>query len=80
MASLALVVTILFLVVLFSGPIIYFIAKYKILPKVIVQILSCFVCFIGLWWFFTLPTFVGLLGILTTFLGWKALLVSRNST
>jgi hypothetical protein len=78
MASLALVVAIIFLVVILSGPLLYLIAKINIVPYIIIDILGILVIGLGLWWTFTIPTFIRFLGLLTVLLGWKAMMLSRK--
>jgi hypothetical protein len=78
MASLALIVGIIFLIVVLSGPILYIIAKINILPYFIIDILAVIVLGLGLWWAFIIPTFIRFLGLLTALLGWKAMMLSRK--
>lgn len=66
MASLALVVTLMFLSALFIGPMAYLVSSIKIVPDWIVWIISVFAMFVGAYWFI-LPTgilrFIGLMSI-----------------
>jgi len=78
-ASLAIIVAIIFLIVLLSGPAIYLIAKLNILPQFIIDILSVIIIFIGLWWIVIIPTFIRFIGLLTALLAWKAMMLSRKS-
>lgn len=73
MASLALIVGLIFLVVLLSGPTIFFISKYHLLPRIIVQILAIATICLGLWWTTIVVTPIRLLGLLTAYLGWRAI-------
>lgn len=78
MASLALMVAILFLGVILSGPIAYLFSKVKIIPKIIVYIISVFSICIGLWWVIVVPTFIRYSGLLSVLLGYAAINNSRN--
>lgn len=73
MASLAIIVGIIFLVVLLSGPIIYLISKYHLLPKIIIQILAIITICVGLWWTAIIVTPIRFLGLFTSYLAWKAI-------
>jgi len=73
MASLALIVGLIFLVVLLSGPTIFLISKYGLLPKTIIQILAIVTICLGLWWTTIVVTPIRLLGLLTAYLGWRAI-------
>lgn len=78
MASLALIVGLIFLVVLLSGPTIFIISKYRLLPRIIVQILAIIIIGLGLWWTTIVVTPIRLLGLLTAYLGWRAIKNSRS--
>lgn len=69
MASLALIVGLIFLTVILSGPMVFLLSKYKILPRFIIQILSVGVIFLGLWWMFIVVTPIRFLGLFTAYLG-----------
>jgi len=63
MASLALMVAIIFLSVIFSGPTIYLIGL--VAPRFVTAFLSIPVVLLGVWWLCVVPTWpVNLLGLL----------------
>jgi hypothetical protein len=73
MASLAIIVSIIFLVVLLSGPICFVLSGFNFIPTWIVVLLSLFTIVCG-FWFFLLPiTGVRYIGILSVLLGAVAL-------
>lgn len=64
MASLALLVALIFLTVLTSGPFIFCLSLISIIPNWIIWILSVPVALIGIWWLSVAPTFpVNLIGL-----------------
>jgi hypothetical protein len=72
MASLAIIVSIIFLFMILIGPSVLLLDKLKILPKIIIQFLSviCTVC--GLWWIFTLVTPIRWLGLFPIYCAYLA--------
>lgn len=80
MASLALLVSILLFGVLLSGPIVYCLSKIKIIPHIIIFLLSIITIMIGLWWLFIVPTPIRFIGLFSAYLGWLAIQNSRNRT
>lgn len=77
MASLALLVSLIFLTVIFSGPIVFILSKYSVLPKTIIQLLSLLTIILGLWWFTITIMPVNFMGLLTAYFGWRAIQNSR---
>lgn len=73
MASLALLVTILFFATILSGPLAFFLSKINIIPKIIVYIIAIFSIILGLWWVIVVPTFIRYLGLLSVLLGYAAI-------
>lgn len=79
MASLALMVAILFLITILCGPLAYLLSKIHFIPKYIVYIVGFFAILIGIWWTMVVPTFIRYIGCLTALLGYAAINNSRKS-
>ena len=74
MASLALLVSLIFLSVILLGPATFLLSKSRFVPSFIIWIMGVLSIVIGIWWFLILPfTIIGLFGLLTTYLGWLAI-------
>ena len=73
MASLAIIVVLLFLTVLISGPLCFILSKIKIIPNLIINILSILVMLVGVWWFCLPIGPIRFIGILTTLLGYYSI-------
>lgn len=74
MASLALVVTIIYLFVVLIGPLTFLLSKIKIVPPLIIQLMGLLSIVLGIWWLTILPgNITGLLAILTIYLGWRGI-------
>ncbi|NDB61546.1 hypothetical protein EB001_24365 [bacterium] len=74
MASLALLVSLIFLSVILLGPATFLLSKSRFIPSFIIWIMGVLSIVIGIWWFLILPfTIIGLFGLLTTYLGWLAI-------
>lgn len=75
MASLALLVGLIFVVVLLSGPICFILSKISIIPNWIINILGVITILIGIWWL-CLPIgpikYVAILTILLGFLSMRS--------
>jgi hypothetical protein len=70
MASLALIVSVLFLAVLLFGPIVILLKKINILPEFIIKILGIFCIFAGVWWF-TITIFpIRFIGLIPAYCGY----------
>jgi hypothetical protein len=72
MASLALLVAIIFLGMILIGPLLLLINKLNIFPKTIIQLLSVVCAIYGLWWIFTLITPIRWLGLLPIYCAYLA--------
>jgi len=73
MASLALVVTLIFLGMVFFGPIVLLLSKINILPHILIQFLSILCVIYGLWWIITLVTPIRWLGLLPIYCAYLAI-------
>jgi hypothetical protein len=71
-ASLALLVTIIFLGMILFGPLLLLINKLNIFPKTIIQLLSVVCAIYGLWWTLTLVTPIRWLGLLPIYCAYLA--------
>jgi len=69
MASLAFIVTIMFLLVLVAGPLCYIISSFKWMPNWFVWIVGISTICIGIWWFLLPITIVRYLGLIDILLG-----------
>lgn len=78
MASLALIVAILFLFVLISGPLVYILSKFKFIPRILIIIISIPIILFGLWWTFIVPTPIRFIGLFSAYLAWLSIQNSRN--
>lgn len=78
MESLALVASLLFLVVLFIGPICYGLSFVSMIPNWIVYILSIFTGFVGLWWISLPLNIIRLLGIIPLYLAYISVMRVQN--
>ena len=72
MASLALLVAIIFLGMILVGPLLLLINKLNIFPKIIIQLLSVVCAIYGLWWTLTLVTPIRWLGLLPIYCAYIA--------
>jgi hypothetical protein len=73
MASLALLVTIIFLGMLLFGPLLLLLNKLNIFPKIIIQFLSIICAIYGLWWIITLVTPIRWLGLFPIYCAYLAI-------
>jgi hypothetical protein len=74
MASLALLASLIFLLVILLGPATFLLSKSRFIPSLVIWIMGLFCIVLGIWWFFILPfNIVGFFGILTAYLGWLAI-------
>ena len=64
MASLAIIVSLIFLVTILIGPICYLICSFKWMPFWIVYLLSALSIFVGIWWLILPINFIRFLGLL----------------
>jgi hypothetical protein len=73
MASLALMAGLIFLIVLFSGPICFILSKISFIPKWIILILGFLTMFVGVWWFLLPVGPIRYIGIVTGLLGFYSI-------
>lgn len=73
MASLALVVALMFLIVALSGPATWLLSKSKYIPKFIIWIMGSVSIIIGIYWCFLPVNILKIFGLLTAYLGWLAI-------
>ena len=73
MTSLIVLVGLLFLVQLLSGPLCFILSKFKIIPDLIINILSMLVILNGVWWFCLPIGPIRYVGILTALLGYYSI-------
>jgi hypothetical protein len=73
MASLALIVALIFLGLLIIGPTVVLLNKIAIIPKFIIWLLAIFSIFYGLWWIFIVVTPIRWIGLLPIYCGWLAI-------
>ncbi len=73
MASLALLVTLMLLFVVLLGPATWLLSKSEYIPKEIIWIMGLLSIGIGIYWFLLPVNFLRFFGLLTAFLGWKAI-------
>lgn len=74
MASLALLVSLIFLSIVLLGPATFLLSKSKFIPSFIIWIMGLFSIVLGIWWFLILPlNIIGFLGLFTAYLGWLAI-------
>lgn len=72
MESLALLAAVLFLTVLFSGPIAYIAALIKFIPQLIVSLLATLAMAFGFYWLFLPIGFMRLFGFIPIYFSFKA--------
>ena len=73
MASLALVVSLMFLFVVLLGPATWLLSKSRFIPRFIIWIMGLASIFIGIYWFFLPVNVLKIFGLLTAYLGWVAI-------
>lgn len=73
MASLALVVGLMFLTVVLLGPLTWLLSKCHLVPKLIIWIMGLLSILIGMYWFFLPVNILKFFGLLTAYLGWRAI-------
>lgn len=78
MASLALITGLIFLLVLFSGPLCFALSKIPFIPNWIMIILGFLTMFIGAWWFLLPIGPIRYVGILTALLGFYSMRAKVN--
>ena len=74
MSSLALLVSLVFLLVILLGPATFLLSKSRFIPSLVIWIMGLFCIVIGIWWFLILPlNIIRFFGLLTAYLGWVAI-------
>jgi hypothetical protein len=73
MASLALLVSLMFLFVVLLGPATWLLSKSRFIPRFIIWIMGLASIFIGIYWFFLPVNVLKIFGLLTAYLGWVAI-------
>lgn len=73
MAGLALMVGLIFLLVLISGPLVLVLSKLPFVPRWLTNILGVLTIFIGVWWFLLPISVIRYVGLLTALLGFWSL-------
>jgi hypothetical protein len=78
MASLALLVAIMFVSVLLIGPLCYIISLFEWMPKLIIYPLSAVTICIGLWWLFLPVPNIRYMGLVPIYLGYLSIRNKNN--
>lgn len=78
MASLALLVSLMFLVVVLLGPLTWLLSRSVYIPEFIIWILGLLSIGIGIYWFFLPVSFLKFFGLFTAYLGWLAIQTKDN--
>lgn len=78
MASLAFMAGLIFLVVLFIGPLCFALSKISFMPTWLITILGFLTMFIGAWWFLLPIGPIRYVGILTALLGFYSMRAKVN--
>jgi len=73
MASLALLVTLIFLFVALLGPATWLLSKSRFIPRFIIYIMGILSILIGIYWCFLPVNLLKVFGLLTAYLGWIAI-------
>jgi hypothetical protein len=79
MASLALIVSLMLLFILISGPLIFLITKLNFLPILLTNILAAIILLIGLWWIITIPTFARYFSLPTIYFSWLSIKIQAKA-
>ncbi len=80
MASLAIIVSLILVCIIFSGPIVFLLSKFTIIPNYIIYVLSVCTIFFGVWFFLLPITGIRYFGILSSVLAWMAIQNRRSET
>jgi hypothetical protein len=73
MASLALMVALLFLILIICGPILLILNKINIFPKAIIDFLAVLCILYGIWWIFIVVTPIRWIGLMPAYCGYLAI-------
>jgi hypothetical protein len=71
MASLALFASLAFIVVIFIGPVSYFLCKLPYMPSWMIYLLAIINIVIGLWWLLLPIPNIRYIGLIDIWVGWK---------
>jgi hypothetical protein len=71
MFSLAIIASLTFIVVLFIGPVSYFLCKLPYMPSWMIYILAIMNIAIGLWWLLLPLPNIRYIGLIDIVIGWK---------
>lgn len=80
MASLAFIVSLIFICVIIIGPLSYSLSKFKWIPNSLIYFLGASCIGIGLWWFFLPIPMIRYYGLVDMFLGYKTILQRYEQT
>jgi hypothetical protein len=78
MASLAIMVSLIILCLIVSGPIVFLLSKVSFIPNYIIYVLSICTIFFGVWFFLLPITGIRYFGILSSVLAWMAIQNRRS--
>lgn len=78
MASLALLVSLIFIIVLLIGPLSYVLSLFDWMPRFIVWVLGLSCIFVGIWWFLLPIPAIRYYGLVDVFIGLKIVLGSSK--
>lgn len=73
MASLALLVALMFLFVVLLGPATWLLSKSRFIPRFVIYIMGFLSIVIGIYWCFLPVNLLRFFGLLTAYLGWVAI-------
>lgn len=73
MASLALLVALIFMIVVLLGPATWLLSKSRFIPRFVIFIMGTLCILIGVWWFMMPTNILRFFGLLTAYLGWVAI-------
>lgn len=80
MASLAVLVSLIFLSVIVVGPLTYIISLFRWMPNIIIYLLGIGCIFIGIWWLMLPIPAIKYYGIVDIFCGYKAIAMRQEKT
>jgi hypothetical protein len=79
MASLALVVSLLFLLVLLIGPTVYILSLFHWMPNVLIYLLGIMCVLIGIWWVSLPLPMIRYYGLVDIIIGYKVIANRRKN-
>lgn len=80
MASLAFVVALIFLTVIFSGPVCYILSRFNWIPNFIIYILSILIILLGVWFIMLPIPAIKYTGFVPIYLGYLSIRNRNNAT